>query len=163
MSRVWGPYGDDINTDLMFPGKYTYLGSKPADIIPHMLEDLDPEFAPNAQSGDILLAGKNFGCGSSRNQPAVGFKALKTTIIACSFSRIFYRASINLGLPLIRCPEAVAAYKPGMEVTVDFDNSLVTVGGVTFSFPTIDPYVKGILSAGGLIPYIRQQMQAPTT
>ncbi|MBN2054420.1 3-isopropylmalate dehydratase [bacterium] len=158
MARIWGPYGDDINTDLLFAGKYTYLGSNPEDIIPHLLEDLDPEFAGNAVNGDILVAGANFGCGSSRNQPAVGFKALDMTIIAISYSRIFFRASINLGLPLISCPEAVAAYAPGKSLQVDPENAVVLVDGIKYAFKAFDPYVKGILAAGGLIPYVRAQI-----
>jgi 3-isopropylmalate/(R)-2-methylmalate dehydratase small subunit len=155
MPRVWGPYGDDVNTDLLFPGKYTYLGSKPEEIIPHLLEDLDPEFSRGVQPGDVLLAGWNFGCGSSRNQPAVGFKALDLLVIAKSFSRIFYRASINLGLILVPCPPAVEAYRPGDEIRLDLDQSRVHVGERAFSFPPLAPYVRGIVEAGGLIEAIR--------
>ena len=92
--RVW-QYGDDINTDMLFPGKYTYTCSTPEEIIPHLLEDLDPSFAENVEGGDIILAGKNFGCGSSREQPVVGLKAVKIqAIVAKSFARIFYRAGM---------------------------------------------------------------------
>jgi len=160
MPKVWGPYGNDINTDLLFAGKYTYLGSKPADIIPRLLEDLDAEFALNVQTGDILVAGWNFGCGSSRNQPAVGFKALGMTVIAKSFSRIFYRAAINLGLLLIACPEAVDAYTPGARVDVDIEQSQVRINGVDYQFPPLDPYVQDIVRAGGLIEAIRAKRTA---
>lgn len=95
-------YGDDVNTDLLFPGRYTYTCSKAEEIIPHLLEDLDPDFAKNVKKGDIIIAGENFGCGSSREQPALGLKAVGIeAIIAKSFARIFFRASINQGLLLI--------------------------------------------------------------
>jgi 3-isopropylmalate dehydratase small subunit len=109
--RIW-KYGDDINTDMLFPGKYTYTCSTPEEIKPHLLEDLDPYFASHVQKGDILFTGRNFGCGSSREQPALGLKSAGIqAIVAVSFSRIFYRASINQGLFLIECPEAVRCYQ----------------------------------------------------
>ena len=90
--NVW-KYGDDINTDMLFPGKYTYTCSTAEEIKPHLLEDLDPEFAGNVAEGDILFAGKNFGCGSSREQPALGLKAVGVqAMVAKGFARIFYRA-----------------------------------------------------------------------
>ena len=111
--KVW-KYGDDINTDMLFPGKYTYSCSTAEEIKPHLLEDLDPEFAANVTEGDVLFAGKNFGCGSSREQPVVGLKAVGVqAIVAKSFARIFYRAAINQGLLLVECADAVDAYKDG--------------------------------------------------
>ena len=89
--KVW-QYGDDINTDMLFPGKYTYSCSTPEEIKPHLLEDLDPSFAKNVQKNDIIIAGNNFGCGSSREQPVVGLKAVGIqAVVAESFARIFYR------------------------------------------------------------------------
>ena len=159
MAKVWGPYGDNINTDLLFPGKYTYLGTKPEDIIPHLLEDLDPEFAKNVKPGDIIIAGKNFGCGSRRNQPAIGFKALNMIIIAKSFARIFYRASINLGLPLIIAPDAVDAYKKGDIVNVDLEKAIVQINDKTFKFKPFDPFVMDIIKNGGLLNILRKKYQ----
>ena len=105
--KVW-KYGDDINTDMLFPGKYTYTCSTAEEIKPHLLEDLDSDFAGKVQAGDVIFAGKNFGCGSSREQPALGLKAVGIqAIVAKGFSRIFYRASTNQGLLLIECPDAV--------------------------------------------------------
>ena len=99
--KVW-KYGDNINTDMLFPGKYTYTCSTAEEIKPHLLEDLDPSFSKNVVKGDIVFAGKNFGCGSSREQPVVGLKAVGIkVVVAESFARIFYRSAINQGLILI--------------------------------------------------------------
>lgn len=150
---VW-KYGDDINTDMLFPGKYTYSCSAAEEIKPHLLEDLDPEFAKRVQPGDIVMAGANFGCGSSREQPVVGLKAVGIqAVIAKSYARIFYRSAINQGLLLVECPEAVDAYRPGDEVTIDALAGTVTVGGRSFSFPKLPPEILAIREAGGLLPY----------
>ncbi len=157
--KVW-KYGDDINTDMLFPGKYTYTCSTPEEILPHLLEDLDPAFAREVSPGDIILAGKNFGCGSSREQPVVGLKAAGIrAIVAKGFARIFYRAAINQGLLLVECPEAVDAYQPGAEVSVDVEKGRVTVGGETFSFPPLPPEILAIQEAGGLLPDTRKRLQ----
>jgi len=158
--KVWH-YGDDINTDMLFPGKHTYTCAKPDEIKPHLLEDLDPEFAKAVQPGDIILAGKNFGCGSSREQPVVGLKAVGIeAIVAKSYARIFYRAAINQGLLLIECPEAVAAYKPGVPVRLNLKESTITVGTQTFKFPTLPPEILAIRDAGGLLEYTRARLRA---
>ncbi len=155
---VW-KYGDNINTDMLFPGKYTYTASKPEEIIPHLFEDLDPEFAKNAKQGDIILAGENFGCGSSREQPTVGLKALGIkAVIAKSFARIFYRSAINQGLILIECPEAVDAYRPGDEIEIDFDSGRLKVGTKEFQFPKLPPEILAIRDAGGLLEYVRKRL-----
>jgi 3-isopropylmalate/(R)-2-methylmalate dehydratase small subunit len=158
--RVWN-YGDDINTDMLFPGKYTYTCSKPDEIRPHLLEDLDPEFARAVQPGDILIAGKNFGCGSSREQPVVGLKSVGIdAIVAKSFARIFYRAAINQGLLLIECPEAVAAYRPGMPVSLDVASSTISVGGTAHKFPQLPAEILAIRDAGGLLEFTRARLKA---
>ncbi len=158
--RVWR-YGDDINTDMLFPGKYTYTCSTADEIKSHLLEDLDPEFSGNVQAGDIILAGKNFGCGSSREQPALGLKAVGVrAVVAESFSRIFYRASINQGLLLIECPDAVTAYQEGNAVTVDPQNGTIQVEDETFSFPKLPPEVMAITDAGGLLEYTRGKLKS---
>ena len=159
---VW-VYGDHINTDVLFPGRYTYTCSTPEDILPHLLEDLDPAFAKNAQAGDIILAGENFGCGSSREQPAVGLKALGITIIAKSFSRIFYRAAVNQGLIAIECPAAVQACHPGVSVKVDLSAAMIYIGEESFSFPPLPGEILEIHRAGGLLPYVRQVLQKERT
>ena len=157
--RVW-KYGDDINTDMLFPGKYTYTCSTPEEIQPHLLEDLDPDFSSQVQKGDYILAGKNFGCGSSREQPALGLKSVGIqAIVAVSFARIFYRASINQGLLLIECPEAVHGYKEGDSVHVDTGNGSIMIGEKTFSFPKLPEEIIKIQSAGGLLPYTREKLK----
>ena len=158
--RIWA-YGDDINTDMLFPGKYTYTCAKPDEIKPHLLEDLDPEFAKAVQHGDIILAGKNFGCGSSREQPVVGLKAVGIeAIVAKSYARIFYRAAINQGLLLIECAEAIDAYKPGLSVQLNLKESSIAVGDLTYRFPTLPPEVLAIRNAGGLLEYTRARLRA---
>ena len=154
-------YGDDINTDMLFPGKYTYTCATAEEIKPHLLEDLDPEFAGKVQAGDIVFAGKNFGCGSSREQPALGLKAVGVkAIVAKGFSRIFYRASTNQGLLLIECPEAVDAYKPGDAVEVHAAEGRITVAGKDYAFPKLPPEMMAIMEAGGLLEYTRKKLES---
>lgn len=157
--KVW-KYGDDINTDMLFPGKYTYTCGTAEEIKPHLLEDLDPEFAGNVAAGDVLLAGKNFGCGSSREQPALGLKAVGVqAIVARSFARIFYRAAINQGLLLVECPDAVDAFKEGEEIELDAEAGRIKVGQQTLSFPKLPPEILAIREAGGLLPYTREALK----
>lgn len=156
--NVW-TYGDDINTDMLFPGRYTYTCATAEEIKPHLLEDLDADFAENVQSGDVILAGKNFGCGSSREQPALGLKAVGIqAVIAKSFSRIFYRAAINQGLILIECPEAVEAYQSGEKLTIDDIGGQIRIDSRVYSFPPLPPEILAIRDAGGLLPYVRLKL-----
>jgi 3-isopropylmalate/(R)-2-methylmalate dehydratase small subunit len=151
--KVWR-YEDNINTDMLFPGKYVYTCSTAEEIIPHLLEDLDPSFAKNVKEGDIIFAGKNFGCGSSREQPVLGLKAVGiAAVVAESFARIFYRASINQGLILIECPEAVKQYINGDKVSLDLENGTILVNDKKFSFPKLPDEILAIRDAGGLLPY----------
>ncbi len=155
---VW-KYGDDINTDMLFPGKYTYTCATAEEIEPHLLEDLDPTFADEVEEGDILMAGTNFGCGSSREQPVVGLKAVGIkAVVAESFARIFYRAAINQGLVLIEHPEAVKAYSAGDEVRIDLEEGTIAVGDASFSFPTLPEEVRAIREAGGLLNHTREKL-----
>jgi 3-isopropylmalate/(R)-2-methylmalate dehydratase small subunit len=157
--KVW-TYGDDINTDMLFPGKYTYTCSTAEEIKPHLLEDLDVNFAEQVKEGDIIFAGKNFGCGSSREQPALGLKAVGIqAIVAKGFSRIFYRASTNQGLLLIECPEAVDAYKEGQSVEIDAPEGNIKIGDKTFAFPKLPPEMTAIMEAGGLLEYTREKLK----
>jgi len=157
--KVWR-YGDDVNTDMLFPGKYTYTCSTAEEILPHLLEDLDPEFAKSVKPGDVVLAGRNFGCGSSREQPVVGLKAVGVAaVVAASFARIFYRAAINQGLLLIECPQAVAAHKEGDPVEIDAAAGKISVASKTFSFPSLPPEIMAIREAGGLLAYARAQLE----
>jgi 3-isopropylmalate/(R)-2-methylmalate dehydratase small subunit len=159
MSRVW-QYGDDVNTDLLFPGKYTYSCAKAEQILPHLLEDLDPSFATEVRPGDVLLAGKNFGCGSSREQPALGLRAAGVeAVVAKSFARIFFRAAVNQGLLLVDCPAAVDAYRAGDMVHLDPAAGTITVGEKTFTFPSLPEEILAIRRAGGLLPYARAKLR----
>jgi 3-isopropylmalate dehydratase small subunit len=154
--QVW-KYGDDVNTDVIFPGKYTYTLTEPAEMAKVALEDLDPEFAPNVQKDDVIVAGANFGCGSSREQGATCLvHAGVGAVIAVSFSRLFFRNAINAGLPLVQSPEAVAALEKGDEVTVDVEAGTVTTKAGTFEFPPLPQAVIGIFEDGGLIPHTRK-------
>jgi len=158
--KVW-VYGDDVNTDSLFPGKYTYTCSTPEEIRPHLLEDLDPDFARRVRPGDIILAGRNFGCGSSREQPALGLKSAGLqAVVAAGFSRIFYRAALNQGLLLIECPEAVGAYREGDPVEIDPEKGKIRVGDRTFTFPEMPPEMMRIVRAGGLLPFTREKLKA---
>ena len=157
--RTW-KYGDDVNTDMLFPGKYTYTCSTPEEILPHLLEDLDPEFAGAAAEGDVILAEGNFGCGSSREQPVLGLRAVGIqAVVARSFARIFYRAAINQGLLLVECPDAVDAWREGDAVAVDPEAGEITVGDRTFSFPKLPPEIMAIRDAGGLLPWTRRKLE----
>ena len=157
--KIW-KYGDNVNTDMLFPGKYTYTCSTAEEIKPHLLEDLDPLFSKQVKEGDIIFAGKNFGCGSSREQPVLGLKAVGIkAVIAKSFARIFYRSSINQGLLLIECPAAVKAYSDGNEIELDVDSGKIVVRGKTFTFPKLPKEILAIREAGGLLPYTRSKLK----
>jgi len=148
---------NDINTDLLFPGKYTYTCGTGPEIVEHLLEDLDPEFRAAVKPGDIIMAGSNFGCGSSREQPALGLKYVGVqAIIARSFARIFYRSSINQGLLLVQSPEALEYYTPGDIVSVDPSSGTLKVGEREFSFPPLPAEMLAILEAGGLLNWIKE-------
>ena len=161
--RAW-KYGDNINTDVLFPGKYTYTVSERADIARHALEDLDPTFAADVRPGDVLVAGRNFGCGSSREQAATclvynGVGA----VIAGSFSRIFYRNALNNGLLAIVCPSAAQAIQPGEQVEVDVHANLIRCAAGEFAFAPLSAGVMGIVQAGGLVEYVKAKLAAGTT
>ena len=158
--RAW-KYGDNINTDVIFPGKYTYTVTERAEIARHALEDLDPAFAASVQPGDVVVGGRNFGCGSSREQAATclvynGVGA----VIAASFSRIFYRNALNNGLLAIACPAAAEAIQPGEMVTVDTECHVIRCAGGEFVFPPLSASVMGIVQAGGLVAYVKQRLAA---
>ncbi|MCP4150682.1 MAG: 3-isopropylmalate dehydratase [bacterium] len=158
--KVW-KYGDNINTDVIFPGKYTYQKMEPEEMAKHALEDLDPEFVNKVKEGDILVAGKNFGMGSSREQAAVAIKyAGICVIIARSFSRIYFRNAINAGMPAIKSPEAVDAIENGDEVTIDMQNGEIITPNGTFPFPPYPETVMNILNNNGLINYIKAQIKS---
>ena len=162
MNKITGrvfKYGDDINTDVIFPGKYTYTISDPAEMAPHALEDLDPEFVKKVNPGDFIVAGKNFGCGSSREQAAVCLVANGLGgIIARYFGRIYFRNALNNGLLIAECPEAVDAIEDGDEITMDVEKGEIVTPRGTFKFPPPPPEVMHIIEAGGLVPYVRKKL-----
>src|SRR5512145_790682 len=124
--RAW-KYGDNVNTDVIFPGKYTYSLTDPGEIAAHALEDLDASFAGQVQPGDVVVAGRNWGCGSSREQAATCLKWTGVgAVVAVSFARIFYRNAINNGLPAIVCPDAVAALESGQMLAIDLAQGTIS-------------------------------------
>ena len=156
--RVW-KYGDGVNTDVIFPGKYTYtISHDPADIwLGTRLEDLDPSFAVNARVGDVIVAGRNWGNGSSREQAvtclvAAGVRA----VIAKSFARIYYRNAINNGLLVIECPEIVELVGTGDVIEIDLEAHCLHYDGRALGFPAMPAQVREIVAAGGIIPWLRR-------
>ncbi|GMR09368.1 MAG: 3-isopropylmalate dehydratase small subunit [Anaerolineae bacterium] len=157
--RVW-KYGDSVNTDVIFPGKYTYTVSDPADMPQHALEDLDPCFAAEVRPGDIIVAGKNWGCGSSREQAVTCLKESGVgAIVAESFARIYYRNCLNAALPALTCAEAVENIEDGQQIEIDLEAGEIRSSEGTFSFPPLPEAVMGIFAAGGLVPYTRQRIR----
>jgi 3-isopropylmalate/(R)-2-methylmalate dehydratase small subunit len=156
--RVW-KYGDDVNTDVIFPGKYTYTVSEPKEMPQYALEDLDPKFAGEVKAGDVIVGGRNWGCGSSREQAVVCLsEANLGAIIAKSFARIYYRNCLNNALPAIVCPEAVEAINDGESIQIDLEEGKITCAAGEFNFPPLPEAVMEIFNAGGLIPYTKQRL-----
>ena len=148
--------GDDINTDVIYPGAYLQI-SDPAEMAQHALEGMDSSFPGRIKRGNIIVAGKNFGCGSSREGAVTSLKhAGVATIISKTFARIFYRNMINQGFLPVECAEAVDAIKDGDEVCVDVNSGTIEVGGRTFSFQPPPPFILELLHVGGLINYTRR-------
>jgi len=160
LGNVWN-YADanDLNTDQMFAGNLTYqvLSSEPEKIMPHLFKGFDVNFTERVQAGDIIIAGANFGCGSSREHPAVGLSHAGVKAVICkSVNRIFYRSSVNQGLPILLVPEAVDAYKPGDKVEVSFEKGVITVGDAEFTFAPLPDKLMGIFNAKGLVNFIKE-------
>ena len=152
-------YGDDINTDVIFPGKYTYTVTEPDDMASHAMEDLDPGFVDAVEDGDVVVGGKNFGCGSSREQAV---KCLKFSgvgaVIAKSFSRIYFRNLINNGIPAIVNSDLVDALNKGDRVEINLETGTVNTPKGEFSFPAYAPEIQEIIDSGGLIPYTQKKL-----
>ncbi len=159
--RVW-KYGDNVNTDVIFPGKYTYTVSHDATALArHALEDLHPDFANKVRAGDVIVAGRNWGNGSSREQAvtcllAAGVRA----VIAASFARIYYRNAINSGLLVISCPEIVGLVNTGDSLDIDMEAHRLYWQGQAFEFSGLPEQVRQILDAGGIIPYLQRQYES---
>jgi 3-isopropylmalate/(R)-2-methylmalate dehydratase large subunit len=153
--RVW-KYGDDVNTDVIFPGKYTYTIKNEAEMAKHALEDLDPTFAGNVRPGDIIVGGRNWGAGSSREQAVTCLKAAGVkVIVAASFARIFFRNAVNNSVLPVVCPEAVAAIQSGETIAVDIGRCVVSCAAGEFSFQPFSSSVQRIIEAGGLLEMLR--------
>ena len=152
-------YGDNVDTDVIIPARYLNIAD-PAELATHAMEDIDTEFVKKVQPGDIIVANRNFGCGSSREHAPLVLKENKVScVIAASFARIFYRNSINIGLPIIECPEAAKAIAAGDEVEVDFDSGVITdkTTGQSFQGQAFPEFMQKIITAGGLVNYINQK------
>jgi 3-isopropylmalate dehydratase small subunit len=157
--RAW-VFGDNLNTDLIIPGKYLD-NYDPAHLASHAMESIRKEFAANVKAGDIIVAGHNFGCGSSREQAVIALKhAGISLVVAKSFARIFYRNAINLGMPAITSPNATDAIRDGDTVVVDIDAlSLSAKGGrERVRLEEIPRHAREILDSGGLVPYIKRRL-----
>lgn len=152
-------YGDNVDTDVIIPARYLNIAD-PAELATHCMEDIDTEFVKNVKKGDIMVATKNFGCGSSREHaPQVIRDNGISCVIASSFARIFYRSSINIGLPIMESEEAANAISAGDEVEVDFDTGVITdiTTGQTFQAAAFPPFLQNIISAGGLLKSLKER------
>ena len=146
-------YGSDVDTDVIIPARYLNTSSA-EELAAHCMEDIDPGFVSRVQKGDIIVAEDNFGCGSSREHAPIAIKASGISlVIANSFARIFYRNSINIGLPILECLAASEAIREGDVVSVDFDTGLITdeTTGQTFQAEPFPPFIQKIIQAGGLM------------
>ncbi|MBQ2577990.1 MAG: 3-isopropylmalate dehydratase small subunit [Lachnospiraceae bacterium] len=152
-------FGDNIDTDVIIPARYLN-SSDPAELATHCMEDIDNEFVNKVKAGDLIVATKNFGCGSSREHAPIAIKASGVScVIAETFARIFYRNAINIGLPIIECKEASVAIKEGDEVEVDFDSGVITdkTTGETFQGQAFPPFMQKIIDSEGLVNYINNK------
>lgn len=152
-------YGDNVDTDVIIPARYLN-SSDPAELATHCMEDIDKDFITNVQKGDIIVATKNFGCGSSREHAPIAIKAAGVScVIAETFARIFYRNAINIGLPIVECPEAATAIEAGDEVEVNFDTGVITdvTKGTTYQGQAFPEFMQKIIAAEGLVNYINQK------
>lgn len=151
-------YGDNVDTDVIIPARYLN-SSDPKELAEHCMEDIDTEFVKKVNKGDIIVADKNFGCGSSREHAPLAIKASGVScVIAETFARIFYRNAINIGLPIIECPEAAKGIAAGDEVEVDFDSGKIynKTKGTQFQGQAFPPFMQKIIAAEGLVNYINQ-------
>jgi 3-isopropylmalate/(R)-2-methylmalate dehydratase small subunit len=152
-------FGDNVNTDEIIPARYLNV-SDDAELAQHCMEDIDAEFVGKISPGDVIVAGENFGCGSSREHAPRCIKAVGVAcVVARSFARIFFRNAINMGLPIVECPAAAAAIRTGHRVSVDLARSTVRneTTGQTFAFEPFPAEMQAIIRAGGLMNFVRQR------
>ena len=152
-------FGDDISTDHIAPGRLFHLRSNLPELAKHVLEDADPTFASKMSKGDFVVAGNNFGLGSSREHAPQIIKIAGTgAVLAKSFARIFYRNAINIGLPILECEQAAEEIQPGDEVSVDFDTGIITnlTAGKTYQAAPFPPFIQNIIAKGGLLASLKE-------
>lgn len=152
-------YGDNVDTDVIIPARYLNTPDM-KELAKHCMEDIDAEFAGKVRTGDIMVAGKNFGCGSSREHAPASIKAAGVAcVIAATFARIFYRNALNIGLPILECPEAAAAIESGDEVAVDFETGEIAdlKTGEKFQAEPFPPFMQELIAAGGLGAYMSRR------
>jgi 3-isopropylmalate/(R)-2-methylmalate dehydratase small subunit len=155
-------YGDNVDTDVIIPARYLNT-TDPAELASHCMEDLDPSFAASVRPGDVIVSGRNFGCGSSREHAPIAIKASGVScVVASSFARIFYRNAINIGLPILELPEAGALAKKGDEIRIDLESGKVEnlTTGKSAQARGFPPFMREIIAAGGLIGYVRARAGA---
>lgn len=158
--RVW-KFGDNINTDLIIPARYLNT-TDPLELALHLMEDEDPDFIKKMKPGDIIIAGKNFGCGSSREHAPIAIKASGIqAVIAESFARIFYRNSFNIGLPIFESPEVKEKIRDGDKVEVHADTGLIRnlTLNTEFNATPIPPFMEELISAGGLMEWVTKKIK----
>ena len=154
-------YGDNVDTDVIIPARYLNAPS-PEELAKHCMEDIDATFATTVKPGDIMVGGANFGCGSSREHAPISIRACGVRcVIAASFARIFYRNAINIGFPILECPEAAAAIQNGDTVSVDFATGKIVdeTTGETFQAVALPPFIEKIVEHNGLLPYLKARME----
>ena len=155
-------YGDNVDTDVIIPARYLNAPS-PEELAKHCMEDIDPAFATTVQPGDIIVGGANFGCGSSREHAPISIRACGVRcVIAASFARIFYRNSINIGFPILECPEAAAAIQNGDTISVDFATGIIhdDTTGEEFKAVAFPAFINRIIEHDGLLPYLKARQDA---
>ena len=154
-------YGDNIDTDVIIPARYL-TSADPEHLKEHCMEDIDKTFKDRVSAGDIIVAGKNFGCGSSREHAPIAIKASGIAlVIAPDFARIFYRNAINVGLPILECPEASEKINEGDEIEADFDTGIITdkTTGMSFNAKAFPEFIKNIMASGGLVGYTESELK----
>ena len=154
-------YGDNVDTDVIIPARYLNAPS-PAELAKHCMEDIDPAYAGKVRPGDVVVGGWNFGCGSSREHAPMAIQASGAScVIAASFARIFYRNAINIGFPILECPEAAQAIQDGDKVRVDFAAGLITdeTTGAVFQATAFPEFIGRIIENGGLLPYLKARQK----
>jgi 3-isopropylmalate/(R)-2-methylmalate dehydratase small subunit len=158
--KIW-KFGHDVDTDIIIPARYLNT-SDPQELARHCMEDTDPDFTRKIKPGDIIVAGKNFGCGSSREHAPIAIQGARISlVIAESFARIFYRNAFNIGLPILESAQAVEEIREGDEVEVDIETGEIIdhTTNKRYQAKPIPPFMRELLSAGGLVPYVRRRRQ----